>query len=98
MTGQYEKARSLTMFLMKSWLEPIIIATLIYYNSIYVVSRSTSPLSSDMGMMMLVIIYSNLIVFNLRIFFECFMKSPFIFIVTQSLSVLTVVAYVLITT
>ncbi|EGR32967.1 hypothetical protein IMG5_065350 [Ichthyophthirius multifiliis] len=67
-SGQVEKQRVFSNFILQSILEGILQGTLIYYVSIYIVSRSLSidGYTSDLGMISLVIIYSVLLVFNFK--------------------------------
>ncbi|EGR27982.1 hypothetical protein IMG5_185650 [Ichthyophthirius multifiliis] len=68
-SGLVEKQRVLSNFVLQSVLEGLFQGTLIYYVSIYIVSRSLSidGYNSDFGIMSLVIIYSVILVFNFKI-------------------------------
>lgn len=71
--------------------------TMIFYVSVYVVSRSVSPYSSDMGMMMLMVIYSIIITFNLRIFLSRLDTKNLIYLLTEFFSLAALIIYLAIT-
>ncbi len=93
MHGANEKSKLYLLFFVKSWIEAAVLGTMIFYVSVYIVSRSTSPYSSDMGMMMLMVIYSIILTFNLRIFFSRLDSKNLIYILTEFFSLGALVKY-----
>lgn len=71
-SGQVEKERVISNYLVKCVLEGIAQGTIIYYVSVYITSRSVSPDGhvADFGMVSLVTIFSIILVFNFKIIFS----------------------------
>ncbi|KAL4448656.1 hypothetical protein ABPG74_012745 [Tetrahymena malaccensis] len=92
-SGQVEKDRVFSNYIIKSLIEGILQGTIIYYVSIYIVSRSVSKFGevSDFGMISLVTIYSIILVFNFRVIFT---SNTYITWIGQAFAIIFVICFI----
>ncbi|EAS02708.2 adenylate/guanylate cyclase domain protein (macronuclear) [Tetrahymena thermophila SB210] len=92
-SGQVEKDRVFSNYIVKCLIEGIIQGTIIYYVSIYIVSRSVSKFGevSDFGMISLVTIYSIILVFNFRVIFT---SNTYLTWIGQAFAIIFVVCFI----